>query len=361
MTKVTEQTLQILDFEAGLLGFTRHPNIIKLLHVRKQAPLGIVCELAKSGSLKHILFQPDHSNFIDINIYRVQLAKDIARGMAYLHAHDPPICHRDLKSSNILICEGTLDESEHSYLHQDEYKQYVAKIADFGIASYGNITPDYKNVYLYDPILAPEQLQQIKNLDNRGTGSNSNLLGTSNRSIDYDTKPHEDRYSYTEKTDIFAFGIVLWEMFTQENASKFYETFESREEFINYICSGKRPPMPEETSSVKTDMNYREFKNIILECWDAEPKKRPTFQQCLNRLEKIKEFKVERVASKIPINLRLSELSNRSESQSSFTRPDSPSAQHHYTIKQSLFGLRSCKFFHSLLIRERNSSKVDVL
>ena len=46
----------------------------------------------------------------------MQVAEGIAIGMNYLHRHEPPILHRDLKSANIL-----LDES------------YNVKICDFGL------------------------------------------------------------------------------------------------------------------------------------------------------------------------------------------------------------------------------------
>lgn len=36
----------------------------------------------------------------------LQIAIDIAQGMTYLHGHNPPILHRDLKSLNILITDA---------------------------------------------------------------------------------------------------------------------------------------------------------------------------------------------------------------------------------------------------------------
>ncbi len=35
---------------------------------------------------------------------RYKLAIDIAEGVAFLHALNPPLLHRDLKSPNILVC-----------------------------------------------------------------------------------------------------------------------------------------------------------------------------------------------------------------------------------------------------------------
>ena len=61
-------------------------------------------ELAEYGTLKS-LFTGNESPF-DINKYRVKLCNDISRGMNYLHKHNPPIIHRDLKSSNILLCRS---------------------------------------------------------------------------------------------------------------------------------------------------------------------------------------------------------------------------------------------------------------
>jgi len=37
---------------------------------------------------------------------RLQMAVDVAEGMAFLHSREPPLIHRDLKSHNLFVQEG---------------------------------------------------------------------------------------------------------------------------------------------------------------------------------------------------------------------------------------------------------------
>ncbi len=57
-----------------------------------------ITEFVSNGNLHEVL-----SNQKPTWIKRVQFARDVALGMAYLHENDPPILHRDLKSLNVLV------------------------------------------------------------------------------------------------------------------------------------------------------------------------------------------------------------------------------------------------------------------
>jgi serine/threonine protein kinase len=59
---------------------------------------------------------------------RLQLALDIAAGLAYLHSLSPPIIHRDIKSPNILLNISL-------FSHANGEPRPIAKIADFGLSS----------------------------------------------------------------------------------------------------------------------------------------------------------------------------------------------------------------------------------
>jgi hypothetical protein len=104
--------------ELDLLGSIRHLNIVSLLgfciHEENRF---IVYELMENGSLEAQLHGPSHGSALSWHI-RMKIALDTARGLEYLHEHcNPPVIHRDLKSSNILL------DSD-----------FNAKISDFGLA-----------------------------------------------------------------------------------------------------------------------------------------------------------------------------------------------------------------------------------
>ncbi|KAF8658542.1 hypothetical protein HU200_059000 [Digitaria exilis] len=150
--------------ELDLLGRIRHPNIVSLLgFCVHEGNHYIVYELMEKGSLDTQLHGPSHGSALSWHI-RMKIALDMARGLEYLHEHcSPPVIHRDLKSSNILL------DSD-----------FNAKISDFGLAvTSGNIDKGSMNLSGTLGYVAPEYL-----LDGK----------------------------LTEKSDVYAFGVVLLEL-----------------------------------------------------------------------------------------------------------------------------------------------------
>jgi serine/threonine protein kinase len=60
----------------------------------------------------------------------LRIAHDVCAGLAYLHSRGPPIVHRDLSSSNILLTAPLSKLIE----HVDELRWPVAKLSDFGLS-----------------------------------------------------------------------------------------------------------------------------------------------------------------------------------------------------------------------------------
>lgn len=121
----------------------------------------------------------------------LKLAMGIAYGMAYLHSKKPPLIHRDLKSANLLV-----DES------------YTIKISDFGLCrvrAYAQTMTGNCGTYQW---MAPE------------------ILNNSH---------------YTEKADIYSYGIVLWELLSRECP---YTKLDGIQVAMAVLNKGARPEIP---------------------------------------------------------------------------------------------------------------------
>lgn len=153
--------------EVELMSKIRHPNLVSLLGfcVHGKTRL-LVYELMQNGSLEEHLHGPSHGSALTWHL-RMKIALDTARGLEHLHDHcSSPIIHSDFKSANILL-DAT----------------FKAKLSDFGLAVRAGRRMSSTDVELLGTLgyLAPEYL--------------------------FDGK-------LTEKSDVYAFGVVLLELIT---------------------------------------------------------------------------------------------------------------------------------------------------
>ncbi|XP_062181112.1 probable leucine-rich repeat receptor-like protein kinase At5g49770 [Phragmites australis] len=102
--------------EIELLSRVHHRNLVSLIgFCYEQGEQMLVYEYVSNGTLRHNL--QAKGIYLDWK-KRLRIALGSARGLAYLHElADPPIIHRDVKSTNILL--------------DDNFK---AKVADFGLS-----------------------------------------------------------------------------------------------------------------------------------------------------------------------------------------------------------------------------------
>jgi serine/threonine protein kinase len=82
---------------------------------------------------------------------------------------------------------------------------------------------------------------------------------------------------YDEKCDVYSFGMVLWEMLTQERV--FADLPNLQKLMFAVVEEGRRPVLP-----VNTPTSLR---SLITACWDADPKKRPSFREILEQLDHV--------------------------------------------------------------------------
>ncbi|XP_071700207.1 serine/threonine-protein kinase STY13-like [Rutidosis leptorrhynchoides] len=145
----------------------------------------------------------------------------VAKGMEFIHGVG--VIHRDLKSDNLLIAS---DRS--------------IKIADFGFARIEaqteSMTPEM-GTYRW---MALEMIQ---------------------------------RRTYTQKVDVYSFGIVLWELITGMLP---YQNLKDVQVAFSVVYKGLRPIIPDECLPIR---------KIMTCCWDVDPKARPSFTQVVKMLE----------------------------------------------------------------------------
>ena len=158
---------------------------------------------------------------------RLKIAKDICAGLAYLH--DQHILHRDMKSHNVL-----LDGSLH------------AKLSDFGLAQVKSESTRQSsgNVAGTLPWMAPE-------LFDRGAKS-------------------------TEASDVYALGMVLWEMSSYNTP---FKDAENATQLIAWIKGGEREKIPEGTPPSYTV--------LISKCWAQRTLDRPKSTRVADSIREI--------------------------------------------------------------------------
>ncbi|KAL6585444.1 copper transport protein ctr1 [Orobanche minor] len=151
--------------EVGIMKRLRHPNIVLFMGAVTEPPnLSIVTEYLSRGSLYRLLHNHNAKEVLDEKC-RLSMAYDVANGMNYLHNHNPPIVHRDLKSPNLLVD-----------------KNYTVKVCDFGLSRLkANTFLSSQSAAGTPEWMAPEVL--------RNEPSN-------------------------EKSDVYSFGVILWELAT---------------------------------------------------------------------------------------------------------------------------------------------------
>ncbi|XP_048329430.1 serine/threonine-protein kinase STY13 isoform X3 [Ziziphus jujuba] len=207
--------------EVMMLATLKHPNIVRFIGAcRKPMVWCIVTEYAKGGSVRQFLMKRQN-RAVPLKL-AVKQALDVARGMAYVHGLG--LIHRDLKSDNLLI-----------------FGDKSIKIADFGVARIEvqteGMTPE-TGTYRW---MAPEMIQH---------------------------RP------YTQKVDVYSFGIVLWELITGMLP---FQNMTAVQAAFAVVNKGVRPIVPNDCLPVLSE--------IMTRCWDANPDARPPFTEVVRMLE----------------------------------------------------------------------------
>ncbi|XP_073292805.1 probable serine/threonine-protein kinase PBL23 [Primulina huaijiensis] len=139
--KASQDSEKIICRELEMLSGFKHENIVQLLGYCCCAEMFAIVYISVDSSLKQRLKQLIWSE-------RMKVAVGVAKALEYLHSSYPPIIHRDLKSSNILLskdCEPQLSEFGAAAAHDLQTEESIAdcKMPVYMSGSFGYQAPEY--------------------------------------------------------------------------------------------------------------------------------------------------------------------------------------------------------------------------
>eukprot|EP00598_Pedospumella_elongata_P014136 CAMPEP_0184992826 /NCGR_PEP_ID=MMETSP1098-20130426/42785_1 /TAXON_ID=89044 /ORGANISM="Spumella elongata, Strain CCAP 955/1" /LENGTH=299 /DNA_ID=CAMNT_0027518533 /DNA_START=33 /DNA_END=932 /DNA_ORIENTATION=- len=212
--RISQDLKQEYMDELLVMSKVQHSNIVKFMGACMTPPnLCFLMELC-DGSLFNMMHVQKHQFSM---LEKIQLLIDVGSAMEYLHSINPAIIHRDLKSHNILRASNG-----------------AFKVCDFGLVKVRHTTagtPAY---------MAPELIEN---------------------------KP------YNKSVDVYAFGVLMWEVLSEEIPYYQLDIAEIRQR----VTSGIRPRIPSYGFTPK-------LVQLITDCWHQNPEKRPSFPDVVDEL-----------------------------------------------------------------------------
>ncbi|XP_067143590.1 tyrosine-protein kinase JAK2-like [Centruroides vittatus] len=223
---LSEESFRGLSQEIDIMKKLRHANIVEIKAFVEEPEIMLVMEYMKLGSL--LAYLQMHKQKIE----RAQLLKfaaDVAEGMKYLE--EKHIVHRDLAVRNILVAS-----------------EDCVKISDFGLA---RLT---ENDYY--------RMKTERDLPIRWYALESIL-----------------HLKFSHKSDVWSFGITLWEMFSYGENPIIPGISDTK--LAEALQKGTRLGCPQSCPV--------EIYRLMIECWDSDSHKRPSFSDIREQIEDLRK------------------------------------------------------------------------
>ena len=224
--------------EAEMLSRLRHPNVCLFMGASFEAGAphyAIVTEYVAAGSLWDAL-RGEGGDAAWPRERRRFVALGVARGLAYLHAHRPPVLHRDIKSPNVLCDVGDR-----------------VKLCDVGLA---------------------------RSADGGGGGASASSAAamTAGCGTPQWMAPEVLKAEpYGRAADVYAFAVVLFEVAARRCPYDDRPDLTGVALAVAVVHDGIRPTLPVGADPVLAD--------LAAACWATDPDARPSVQSALATLE----------------------------------------------------------------------------
>lgn len=222
-------------WQVMLLGRLHHRNLLNLVGYCADGGHRLLAyDYMSNGSLD-LRLHDEHYQVLSWS-QRVSIAKDVAKGIEYLHdGAVPPVIHRDIKSSNILLDS-----------------LMVARVADFGLSKEA------------DPDMPPA----------------SGIKGT----YGYVDPEYVSTNSLTYKSDVYSFGVLLFELIAARSP------IEGLMEYVELVLMSDGGWLQILDPRLKGDCDLKELGEMALiatKCIDHEARKRPRIREVARALSRL--------------------------------------------------------------------------
>eukprot|EP01117_Protostelium_nocturnum_P016126 TRINITY_DN6326_c0_g1_i1.p1 TRINITY_DN6326_c0_g1~~TRINITY_DN6326_c0_g1_i1.p1 ORF type:complete len:604 (-),score=173.73 TRINITY_DN6326_c0_g1_i1:13-1824(-) len=206
-----------LSKEISIIKSLKHPNVVQYLgsYISEEKEICMVMEYMESGTLLDLVRNQNPSQFVLLS-----LISDVSAGMRYLDECN--VIHSDLSSRNVLL--------------KPFESGFVAKIGDFGMATRRKESSHPETSNLPVRWTAPEVLKDPTKISN--------------------------------KSDVWMFGVVLYEMF--EKGIVPYGDLSNEQVSKLVISSG---------NGLKSSEWPQKIESLALSCLSSDPSKRPSFEE----------------------------------------------------------------------------------
>ncbi|KAJ9559395.1 hypothetical protein OSB04_014009 [Centaurea solstitialis] len=235
--------------EVMMLSRYRHPNLVSLLGFSQEGVENIlVYEYLSRKSLDMYIDSPTLSW-----IQRLKVCIGAARGLEYLHnpgGTTQRVLHRDIKSANILLDEN-----------------WNAKISDFGLSKFGPANQEFTFLI-------------------------SRVIGTPG----YCDPLYLEKGLLTKESDIYSFGVVLFEVLSGRFCFKKYDDGHPYLTMFAQICYEKKQIDTMVHSCLKDQISQgclEKFSTIAYQCLREDRIERPSIAKILEQLEIVLQDQVE--------------------------------------------------------------------
>ena len=236
----TASYLERFEGECRLLSLARHPNIVQYLATYRDPDTRLpvlLMELCDESLCRFLEQSPGPLSYhIELNI-----SHDIALALVYLHSNG--LIHRDLTANNVLMIAAVR-----------------AKVTDFGMSKLARMNPRVTPM-----TLCPGNLQYMS------------------------PEALEEPPSYTEKLDIFSFGVLLVQIMTRQfpdAGPRFQVVNDPRYPDGNFrivVAETQR-----RSAHLKLIIGTHPLKAMALNCLKGKERERPSAQQLSNSLSELK-------------------------------------------------------------------------